>query len=626
MPKTSRRLAVHPISLRELEVARIADVTPGMRRVTLTGTQLATFTSANGLAQPPFRSEGFDDDIRLIFPYPGKTEPVLPMQADGHLDWPDDPRALSRVYTIRRWDAAAHELEVDFVKHGTGLATTWAYSARPGDRLHVAGPAASRALPTADWLLVAGDDTALPAIARLLEELPVDARGQVIIEIAHTKHRQRLRDLPGVVVTWLVRHNAPTGPTALLLDAVRAVKWWDGHAFAWIAGESTAVKAIRRHLVEERDMAKQDIQFTGYWRRGEVITLDNDPAIPDPERNEEAFDKLHELGEFLPPFAIRSAVTLGIPDLIARGTTTVTDLTVATGANPLGVGKLLRYLNTLDLVEQTAPGHYRLSEVGEYLTDDFVVEILHEDGYHARRELAFHGLTHAIRTGHEGYTTVTGNSYEALLGEDWYATKHHEHAAETTRYYAEPLAHARALTGIEHLLIRSDAPAVIAHALIDTHRDIRVTIAGLPSHIAWVREDMPETIPDNEHRSRVTLTEKSLFETAPGTDAILFDRQLGTHHTDDAVHALRQAASSLTVGGRLLIIEDTLTVDDLDEHESEVDLLNYALHGTGLRTVTELTDLFHAADLSIDAAETIGWGTILYTVTQVIPQKKGTTE
>ncbi len=170
MAKTIRRVTVHPISLRELRVLRIEDLTSGMRRVTLGGDELGAFTSSNGLSQPPLRSDGFDDDVRLILPYPGRPEPVLPIQEEGHVDWPKDPRPISRVYTVRRWDPERGELDVDFVKHGTGIATVWAYRARPGDRIHVAGPAASRDLPRADWLLVVGDDTALPAIARLLEE------------------------------------------------------------------------------------------------------------------------------------------------------------------------------------------------------------------------------------------------------------------------------------------------------------------------------------------------------------------------------------------------------------------------------------------------------------------------
>ncbi len=179
MPKTSRRLTVRPLTLREAEVVRVVDLTPGMRRVTLAGAQLGEFTSANGFAQPAFDSSGFDDDIRLVFCYPGQAEPVLPVQKEKGIDLPRHPRPLAKAYTVRNWNPEAGELDVDFVKHGIGVGTTWAYRAQPGDRVHFYGPSVSRALPVdADWFLVAGDDTAIPAIARLLDELPGDARAQ----------------------------------------------------------------------------------------------------------------------------------------------------------------------------------------------------------------------------------------------------------------------------------------------------------------------------------------------------------------------------------------------------------------------------------------------------------------
>src|SRR5690606_33605451 len=120
-----------------------------------------------------------------------------------------------------------------------------------GDRIHFYGPSASHALVHgADWLLVAGDETAIPAIARLLEELPDDAREQVFIEVAEDAHRLELRRLLQVEETWLVRDGAEAGTTGLLLDAVKNSAWWDGRAFAWFAGEHTVVRDLRRHLLE----------------------------------------------------------------------------------------------------------------------------------------------------------------------------------------------------------------------------------------------------------------------------------------------------------------------------------------------------------------------------------------
>ncbi len=260
MPKTSRRITVHPLTLREVEVVRVRDLTPGMRRITLAGAQLRAFTSANGFTQPAFGSTGFDDDIRLVFTYPGQDRPVLPVQQEKGLDLPKDPRPLSRFYTVRRWDPETGELDVDVVKHGIGIGTTWAYRARVGDRIHFFGPSSSRALPQdADWLLIAGDDTALPAVRPPSRRASRGTRAQVFIEVAEEGHRQSLRGLPGVEVTWLVRDGGETR----LVDAVRNCAWWDGQPFAWLAGEQATVRDLRRHLVEDRAVPKGDVEFIG---------------------------------------------------------------------------------------------------------------------------------------------------------------------------------------------------------------------------------------------------------------------------------------------------------------------------------------------------------------------------
>jgi NADPH-dependent ferric siderophore reductase len=247
-----------------------------MRRVTLTGAQLDTFTNADGIAEPAFVSSGFDDDIRLLFTYPGESDPVLPVMVDGSVTFAAGRRPLARAYTVRRYDPQTRELDVDFVVHGDGVATTWARDASPGDRMHIAGPSVSQGLPEDhEYLLAVGDETALPAISRLLEELPADARGHVFVEIADSAHIQSVRELSGVSVTWLPREGAEPGATTLLLDAVSAVEWSDGRVFAWLAGEQATVRSLRRHLIRDRGIVKTDIDFTGYWKRGGAVRADS---------------------------------------------------------------------------------------------------------------------------------------------------------------------------------------------------------------------------------------------------------------------------------------------------------------------------------------------------------------
>ncbi|GAA3586749.1 hypothetical protein GCM10022419_081230 [Nonomuraea rosea] len=613
MPKTSRRLTVHPPTLREVEVVRTVDITPGMRRVTLGGEQLRAFTTADGFVRPAFESSGFDDDLAFYFPYPGQRDPALPVQGEATLIVPKNPRPLSRAYTVRRWDPEAGELDVDFVKHGVGAGTTWAYRTQPGDRIHLSGPSTSKAFPVGvDWLLVAGDDTALPAIGRLLDELPPDARAQVFIEIAEDAHRQKLRELPGVDVTWLVRPGVTAGTVSLLTEAVRGAEWWSGQAFAWLAGEHTAVRDIRRHLVENRGVPKEDIDFAGYWRRSQVVALESDGAVPDPEKTVTPFQKLHDLTELVAPIAIRTAVELGVPDLVSRGVTSVTELASKSGADERALGKLLRYLHTLDVVTETEPGHYALTPVGDVLTLEFIADRLHSAGVVGREMLGIHGLTESVRTGRPAYASVTGQTFADVRAEQDYEDRHLERLAKFQPALAEPIAMSGLLTGVQHLVIHSGGAGAHAREYVAAHESLRVTICALPAQAGWLRRDLPATIPDERQRTRVSVLEQSVFEPSPAADAVLVSRAFKTLPDADAAHALRRAAENLAPGGRVLLIEEVFDTDDLDEHDGEEDLIGLVCHGSGLRTAAELDAVIARAGLTRRSAHTVGLGTTVH--------------
>jgi NADPH-dependent ferric siderophore reductase len=610
MPKTSRRLTVHAQTLREVEVARVADLSAGMRRVTFVGPQLRAFTSANGFAQPAFDSPGFDDDIRLVFRYPGQDEPVLPVQQERGVDLPRHPRPLSRAYTVRRWDAESGELDVDFVKHGVGIGTTWAYRTQLGDRLHFYGPSSSRALPEgADWLLVAGDDTAVPAIARLLDELPHDVRAQVFLEVAEDAHRLDLRALPHVEVTWLVRE----GTTTRLVDAVTGADWWPGRPFAWVAGEHTAVRDIRRHLVEVREVPKDDIDFSGYWRRGEVVVLDTDDAVPDTEQTKTPFERLNELIELAPPLAIRSAVELGVPELISRGVTSVSDLAIKADADERALGKLLRYLTTLDVLTEAEPGHYALTQVGEVLTLDFMPDLLRASGVVGREVLGLHGLTESLRTGRSSYASVTGQDFADVRAEQGYEDRYLGRLAKFQAALAEPIARSGLLTGVEHLVLHSGGAGVHAREYVAAHEDLRITICALPAQADWLRRDLPDSIPDEQQRARVSVVEQSVFEASPSADVVFVVRAFKNLTDADAAHALRRTAENTD---RVLLVEEVLDEDELDEHAAEDDLLALTVHGSGVRTAAELDAVIARAGLVRTAVHTVGWGTAVHELTR----------
>lgn len=611
MPRRARPTVVHTIVLRELEVARVVDVTPGMRRVTLTGDQLGSFTGSDGTAFPEFASDGFDDNVRLIFPYPGESEPVLPVYKDGKYRWPADPPALWRVYTVRRYDAQARELDIDFVKHGVGVATTWAYRANPGDRLHVGGPSVSSGRPEGyDWFLVVGDDTAIPAIARLLEELPDDTQAEVYIEVAEEAHRTDFPARPGVEVTWVVRNGLAPGTEPLLLEAVREAGRREGSMFAWLAGEQSVVRDLRRYLIEERGVDKSDIDFTGYWRRAEVVALGEDPAMPDPERNDEAFEKFHEMSELLPPLAIRVAANLGIADCISRGVRTVPALAQHTGANERSLAKFLRYLQAIALLEQEGDA-YKLSETGEFLTNESVLDHLVSDGVDFRMSQAFYGLEAAVRHDHPVLESVTGKDWDALRGDAAFEHKRLENRSRFVQVLAEPLAKSPVLGGVGKVVVHAAGAGVHADYLTAGHPEATVTIVALPTAADWFRRDMQTSIADAARRDRIRIVEQSVFEKTEPADAVLIIDTLGQHRDAEARLILQQAAASLSPGGRVLLVEDTFDPDELDEHDAERDILQLTLHGSGYRTEDELEAVIAGAGLEVIQTSLVGWGNTL---------------
>ncbi|GAB2604999.1 SIP domain-containing protein [Kribbella endophytica] len=619
MPRRARPTAVHTIALRELEVARVVDVTPGLRRVTLTGDQLESFTGSDGTAFPAFASDGFDDSVRLIFPYPGESEPVLPVYKDGKYRWPADPPALWRVYTVRRYDAQARELDIDFVKHGVGVATTWAYRANPGDRLHVGGPSVSSGRPEDyDWFLVVGDDTAVPAIDRLLGELPDDVQAEVYIEVAEESHRIDLPERPGVTVTWVVRSGQAPSTKPLLLQAVREAAPREGSMFAWIAGEQAVVRDLRRYLIEERGVDKSDIDFTGYWRRAEIVASDVDPAVPDLERNDEAFEKFHELSELLPPLAVRAAANLGIADCISRGVRTVPALARHTGANERSLAKFLRYLQAIELLEPVGD-EYKLTETGEFLTNESVLDHLVSSGVEFRMSQAFFGLEEAVRHDRPVLESVTGKDWDALRSDVTFEHKRLENKSQFAQVLAEPLAKSPALGGVGTVVVHGAGAGVHADYLTAGRPEARVTVVALPTAADWFRRDLSISIADATRRDRIRIVEQSVFEKTEPADAVLIIDTLGQHPDAEARLILQQAAASLSPGGRLLLVEATFDLDELDEHDAELDLMRLTLHGSGYRTEDELEAVIAAAGLTMIEKSLVGWGNTLRVLTQPEP-------
>jgi NADPH-dependent ferric siderophore reductase len=296
-PEAPARTA--PFEFFDAYVVRTRRLGPTMLRVTFGGDALRHFASG-----------GRDQRLKLFLPHPGQNAPLVPTGAGDawFTAWRAmDPavRGIMRSYTVREQRRFPQdEMDVDFALHGVldgagptgarsatgaagpavatgataasvpaGPASRWAANARPGDRVTVLGPTVPdnagvdfRPAPGTDWVLISGDETALPAVAGILEWLPPGTPAKVWLEVPHAEDIQELPTAADADVTWLVRENTTAHRTELHLASVASAHLPVGTPYAWIAGEAGTVKALRRHLVNERGFDRKRVRFTGYWR------------------------------------------------------------------------------------------------------------------------------------------------------------------------------------------------------------------------------------------------------------------------------------------------------------------------------------------------------------------------
>lgn len=248
---------LYDLKFRTLEVVRAGNVTPLMRRITVAGPDLVDF-----------KTEAFDNHVKLFFTPPGHAL-VLPTRGANGLEWPEGAvRPAMRDYTLRRFDPATGELDLDFVVHDGGPATSWAVQARPGQSLTMAGPRGAFLIPTTfDWHLLVGDETALPAIGRRLEELPAGAKAIALVEIANAGEEQQLDCAADVTLRWLHRDGAPAGEADRFAAALDALTLPPGNGYIWIACEGAAAKQLREQAIERFGQRKEWLKAASYWRR-----------------------------------------------------------------------------------------------------------------------------------------------------------------------------------------------------------------------------------------------------------------------------------------------------------------------------------------------------------------------
>lgn len=241
------RMAVLP----PLRVVRNEAITPRMRRVTVGDDAL------RGL-EPLIPAQ----HVRLLFPGEGADEVALPRRVDGVLVPPAaGARPTARSMTVRRVDRRRGEVDIDVALHGDTAVSRWARTAQPGSPVGVVGPGGGYTPPDADVHLLAGDETALPAMATIVESLPASARVQIVAEVTDASDEQSIGSRP---VQWVHRARGES-----LEQAVRAWAWpAGGTVAAWIAGEGHAVRGLRAYLRGERGLDRRSCHAIRYWTRG----------------------------------------------------------------------------------------------------------------------------------------------------------------------------------------------------------------------------------------------------------------------------------------------------------------------------------------------------------------------
>jgi hypothetical protein len=454
-------------------------------------------------------------------------------------------------------------------------------------------------------------------VGRWLEEWPTGARGQVFLEVGEDSHRQL--DLPvpdGVELTWLSRNGAEAGTTSLLIDAVRTADWWDGRVFAFVAGEAGTLVPIRRWLRNDRDLPREQMEVTGYWRRQPVVLSASGDGAVDLEATEQQAEKFHELSELLPPIAVRVAASIGLAEAFDSGTRTVSALTAATGAHPVGLKKLLRYLQAIGIVEtaddpgQPSDPRLVLTPLGRELEDEDEAQALHLEGVLAHRELGGAlSLLSAVRTGladsSRGFAAQWARdpaTDPALVDE-----RVREDAVDSD-YVSGALAASPQFDGISSVVVHGRAPGGFAHALVRAHEGLRATVLATAAELA-VLDDI------HSPHDRVSSVAAGPFGLPPApVDAVLLTDVLAGRGDEDAVALLAQAAMQVRdrPHGRVLLFCEVLDPVLAHDHDYEDDLLDFALSGGGMRDEDEHRELFARAGLTVSSRETIGWGHTLH--------------
>ena len=245
-------------NFRELTVGKMTDLSPHMRRIRLHGADLAAYDTDS-------------IHIRLLIPPRGQVAPKWPTLADNGMPvWPHGEDTIEqRIYTIRDINAAAGWMDVDFVVHGdNGPGSSFAIHACTGDLVAMTGPLGNE-LPDADWMLFAGDETALPAISRYLNAMPPHVKGHAMIEVGSKDDIIDIATDSAIEVRWLLRDCGDDVEHSLIQDAVRVISIpKDAHSvYCWAGVEQDDYKPIHNFWRKDIGLTRDQCLAMTFWRK-----------------------------------------------------------------------------------------------------------------------------------------------------------------------------------------------------------------------------------------------------------------------------------------------------------------------------------------------------------------------
>ncbi|MYR98519.1 MULTISPECIES: siderophore-interacting protein [unclassified Streptomyces] len=580
-----RAYTTHPLVLRRVTVRRVHEVTPRMRRVVLGGDELAGFTR-DGTGHPAFVAPGFDDHIKLIFAADGDVRAALPAQLPYGIEWTPSEHRLTRDYTPRRVDLDAGELHLDFVVHGEGPAEAWSASAREGDELWFVGPKSSLRLPDGlDWILLIGDETALPAIGRFLDERPLEATAHVLVTVSDDAARQELALRDGDTVTWVV---SEPGDAAALEAAVRALPVPAGEGYAWAAAESRALLPVRRYLQRELKFPKDRLNITGYWHREEAAT-------PEAEATAEAGAHAPAAGPIpspLPWLVTRAALRLGLVDAVADTPGLSADaLAARLGVPGPGIGVLLPLLASYGVVVGDGDGGgLRLGPAGEELLADHERE--EYTGHEAELLLALTHLAPALRGGTSSpWTLASGATLHGTVKGD--AERYGELVEECEQlvFLLDGLTADPLWEGVGSCLLTGPGSASVVAALDDAGRRPRLRVAE-------------DAVPASVLRGHVTAPDRIDWTAGPADVAVA--AKALAYRTDEEATLLLTRLAEWT--GTAVLVEASRP-DGLSPHAAEAALHAYAATGSPLRDSAAIAALARRSGWAVARTVALGWGT-----------------